>query len=413
MNKLKVVMFILLALVLALTTLVSACSTTTDTPDQPDQPDQPTQPQELKIGVSTELTGPMSEAYLPYYRGILAAAQWINDGGGLTINGETYLIEIVAEDNGATAEGSVEVANKLVYDHEVKFILSTALSPFVPGEVAVTEPAGVLYEFNCATGLPSDLGPDKPLTFSGSVVYETLPGCLDYLLETYPQVSDFAFIYPEDPSLIWLTDNVMKPEVESRGMTLVAAESYPLGTVDFYPVLTKVIAAEPDAMECMGMASWLGGMLKQARELGFEGPIFSHTDVTDPVVVRDVATSALATDAFVGTPYVESPMMPAMVEEIAGIMSDDFGETLREEHIRGWEMLWVLAQAIEKAQSIDPVEVAQAFETLEDFDTPFGTGQMGGLETFGVNHVVLAPQAISSIMDGEVEQVKWFVPSIP
>jgi branched-chain amino acid transport system substrate-binding protein len=355
----------------------------------------------------------MSEAYLPYYRGILAAADWINDGGGLTINGETYIIEIVAEDNGATAEGSVEVANKLVYDHQVKFILSTALSPFVPGEVSVTEPAGVLYMFNCATGLPTDLGPDKPLTFAGSVLTGTLSGCLDYLLEAYPQVNKFAFVYPEDPSLVWLTDNVIKPEVESRGMTLVAAESYPLGTVDFYPVLTKVIAAGPDAMECMGMATWLGGMLKQGRELGFEGPIFSHTDVTDPVVVRDVATSALATDAFVGTPYVESPMMPAMVEEIAEIMSAQFQEELREEHIRGWELLWVLVQAIEKAQSLDTTEVAQAFETLESFDTPFGTGTMGGLETFGVNHVVLSPQAVSKIMNGEVEQVKWFVPDIP
>jgi branched-chain amino acid transport system substrate-binding protein len=407
MKKLKLGIFIL-ALVLVLTTLVSACSTST-----PTSPETPTQPKELKIGLSTELTGPMSEAYIPYYRGILAAADWINDGGGLTINGEKYLITIVAEDNGATAEGSVEVANKLVYDHNVKFILSTALSPFVPGEVNVTEEAGVLYEFNCATGLPTDLGPDKPLTFAGSVLYETLPGCLDYLLDTYPQVTKFAFVYPEDPSLVWLTDNVMKPEVESRGMTLVAAESYPLGTVDFYPVLTKVIAAGPDAMECMGMATWLGGMLKQGRELGFTGPIFSHTDVTDPVVVRDVATTALATDAFVGTPYVESPMMPAMVQEIAGIMSDKFQEELREEHIRGWEMLWVLAQAIEKAQSLDPTQVAKAFETLESINTPFGTGKMGGLQTFGVNHVVLAPQAISSIINGEVEQVKWFVPDIP
>lgn len=393
---------LVLALVLLLALPVSACSNSGNTSGQT-----------LKIGVSTELTGAMSEAYLPYYRGILAAADWINDGDGLTINGEKYSIEIVAEDNEATAEGSVEVANKLVYDHKVDFILSTALSPFVPGEVSVTEEAGVLYIFNCATGMPTDLGPDKPLTFAGSVLTETLPACLDYMLDTYPQVSNFAFIYPEDPSLIWLTDNVIKPEVEDRGLTLVAAESYPLGTVDFYPVLTKVIAEGPDAIECMGMASWLGGMLKQARELGFEGPIFSHTDVTDPSVVRDVATSTLATDAFVGTPYVESPMMPAMVDEIADIMSADFGEALREEHIRGWEMLWVLVQAIEKAQSLDPVVVAQAFETLGTFDTPFGTGKMGGLQTFGVNHVVLAPQAISKITNGEIEQVEWFVPNMP
>jgi hypothetical protein len=96
-----------------------------------------------------------------------------------------------------------------------------------------------------------------------------------------------------------------------------------------------------------------------------------------------------------------------------GIMEDRYGKEFLLDHIFGWNALWVLAQAIEEAQSLDPTEVAQSWEDMESLETAFGSAYMGGLETYGINHEVVRPFGFSRLMNGEVEFIKWILPELP
>jgi hypothetical protein len=72
-----------------------------------------------------------------------------------------------------------------------------------------------------------------------------------------------------------------------------------------------------------------------------------------------------------------------------------------------------LAQAIEKAESFDTAEVLKTWENMKSIETPWGTGTMGGARTYGINHMVVAPIAVSRVRNGKVDITHWFKPDIP
>ena len=60
----------------------------------------------------------------------------------------------------------------------------------------------------------------------------------------------------------------------------MAEERYPTDTTDFRTQLTKLIGAEPDALHVAAQAEFSGGtIVKQVRELGYDGPIYSDVVV--------------------------------------------------------------------------------------------------------------------------------------
>jgi hypothetical protein len=63
---------------------------------------------------------------------------------------------------------------------------------------------------------------------------------------------------------------------------------------------------------------------------------------------------------------------------------------------------------MEKAQSVDPEQVLATLDTMTapgSLQTCFGPAHMGGLESFGVNRVLVRPIPISHIMNGKIEFV--------
>jgi len=403
MKKLRLGMFILLVLTLAISLVAIGCPA-----EEEEAP-----PKELKIGAIAGLSGPGSEALSRGGDGINAAADWINDKGGLTISGEKYLIKIIMEDCMMSVEGMVAAANKLVYDHQVKFIVGgVGVPPFKAAIESVIQPNKVLRIDTTGQGSEMDLNPDTPYTFVTTIDTAIHDPALDWLVETHPEVKKLALVCPEDPGVIVVMQNVRK-EAEPRGLTVVSEEYYPFGTADFYPMWTKVLTAEPDVVVSgAGFPEWFGSMVKQGRELGFEGPMLFLTQGADPYVVRDIA-GEYATDIFATSFAFKSPEMTPVIKEMVEITPDKFGREATFDDLASWEATWCLVQAIEGAQSLDPTVVKDYFEKMESIETPCGTGKMGGLETFGLNHAVARSWPLCSIMNGVVEHLMWFPTETP
>jgi hypothetical protein len=72
-----------------------------------------------------------------------------------------------------------------------------------------------------------------------------------------------------------------------------------------------------------------------------------------------------------------------------------------------------MTQAIEEAQSFDTTEVMHAWEKMKSIESVTGTGTMGGLETYGINHVITRPEGLTRLQDGKIELIRWFLPEIP
>ena len=368
---------------------------------------------ELIIGGIFGLSGGGSEAMVRKYDGVKAAAAWINDKGGINIKGEKYRIKLIAEDSKGSVDGMVAAANKLIFDDKIKFMIGgVGIPPFRAAISKLLEDNKVLTMNLNGLGVNSELGPKMTYTFAsvvGRASYEV--GWEDFV-KFYPKVKTVAIVVPEDPTTVEDAQNLSEA-AKLQGLKIIAEEDYPFGTADFYPLWTKILAAKPDVVAASaGFAEWMGNIVKQGRELGFKGPFAFFTTVADCHVIAKMAGSS-ATDIWAIGYDWGSPKMPDGVKKVAQIIKQKVGQDLTSETAMGFEALWLLTQAIEHAQSLDPTVVKNAFEKMTKFETLTGPGKLGGAKTFGINHDVINPFPIIRIMDGKVEHIRFIEPRLP
>jgi branched-chain amino acid transport system substrate-binding protein len=368
----------------------------------------------LKIGVIHSLSGFGSEVETVMRNGEVLCQEWINEKGGITIKGEKYLIDLIVEDQKGNVDGAVAAATKLVSRDGVKFIVGQMVPDMTIAAASVTEPAKVLRSLAWGGGIPAVMNPDTPYTFrpvlSGA---EVIPVLYDHLVKAYPNVKKIAILQPDEPGGQFFMSVSLK-EAEAHGLKIVAKEFHnPLEQQDFYPVLTKVLAAKPDALDVGGTPPIPSSLkLKQARELGFKGPICSLSPV-ELYTILDIAGKDFAYNYFNPSLDMQSPDVPPMMRELEKRWNDKFKTKFMFESFQGWDALWCLVQAIEAAQSLDPTDVKTAWENIKSIETCYGTGHMGGLKTYGINHLVVRRQPISGLDHGKVKLIKWYMPRVP
>ena len=96
--------------------------------------------------------------------------------------------------------------------------------------------------------------------------------------------------------------------------------------------------------------------------------------------------------------------------EIKKLIDSKYPGVYQDRHIGGWSALWVLAQAIEKAQSLDPVKVSETFSKMDHIEGVFGPATMGGLKALGVNNVVMQPYPLIRIEKDNVTDIAILKP---
>jgi branched-chain amino acid transport system substrate-binding protein len=362
----------------------------------------------LKIGVIAALTGFGSAAEIHVRDGAVMCATWINERGGITAKRQKYLIKTVEEDQKGTAEGAVAAAEKLIHDHKVKFIVGGVVPYMHIAAGKVTEAAKVIRAVMYSCETPAELGSHTPYTFKvnpGSI--DGIGPSLDYLVEKYPKVKTIGTITPADGAENYLIPMIAKA-AEARKLTQKIAVTWPHDTVDFYPIVTKLLTPSPDAI-CI-MTGWemaTGQMIKAAREKGFKGPIFMN-NYDCPYDVIEIAGRELVYDFWTHgwSQDLNDPQLTAEMKKVISTAKAKLGK-FHQWNLWGWNGMWCVAQAIEKAQSIDPTEVAKAWKQMETIQTVFGPGKMGGLKTYGVKNQVCSRVAITEVREGKVKHIKW------
>ncbi len=274
------VLFGLLAL-LALTT--TACDPGGDT---------------YKIGVMESVTGPGETYGTVAVQAKQMAVDEINAAGG--INGR--MLELIIEDSKCNAQDAITAYNKLTDVDGVKIILGTSCSGAMLGAAPLAEADGVIL-------------------FSGLATNPDIATAGDYIFRT--ALSD-ALLGVDTGNVLWAdgvrrlatitettdyAEGVRRTSVaqfEKRGGQVVAEERYASDVTDFRSQLTKLLSANPDALHIAAQSEFSGGtIIKQVRELGYTGPIYSD--------IVPVGTTALeiAGDAATGVKAVIQDLDPA------------------------------------------------------------------------------------------------------
>jgi branched-chain amino acid transport system substrate-binding protein len=372
-------------------------------------------PKTIKIGILAALTGFASGAEVHQKDGALLAIDWINEKGGVTVKGEKYLFEGVVEDNKSTAEGAKAAAEKLVYDHKVKFIMGATIPYINIAAAPVTEPAKVIRALNYVCDTPSELNKNTPYTFlPNPAIREGMGPALDYLKEKFPNVKTIAMITPQDGAE-GVLGALSEKEATTRGLKQVVVVPWPHDTVDFYPKVTQLLAPKPDAIFVVnGYEQATAPITKSAREMGFKGPV-AMGNYDDPYDIEKLTgkeyTAPFWTHGW--SRDLNDPNVSPEIKEIVKRADAKLGK-FHQWNLWGWTEVWALAQVIEKAQSLDTTVVANTWRKMESIKTPYGPGKMCGEKTYGVKNVVCSRVAITEVLpNGEVKHIKWIPYDVP
>ncbi len=252
----------------------------------------------FRIGVMESLTGPGETYGTVANQAKQLAVDEINAAGGI----DGRMIELVVEDSKCNAQDAITAYNKLTDVEGVKIILGTSCSGAMLGAAPRAEEDGVVL-------------------FSGLATNPDIAEAGDYIFRT--AMSD-AQLGIDTGNLLWAdgirrlatinettdyAEGVRRESVaqfEKRGGEVVAEERYPTDTTDFRSQLTKLLNENPDALHIAAQAEFSGGtIVKQVRELGFEGPIYSD------VVVVGATALEIAGDAATGLKAVTADLDPS------------------------------------------------------------------------------------------------------
>jgi branched-chain amino acid transport system substrate-binding protein len=356
----------------------------------------------LTIGGIDCLTGPASDQLAPAAVGERMAADYFNEQGGITINGQNYTIAVQQLDCQLDPQMSVTAAQSLI-SQGVKFIVGSFPDFAVRATASVTEPNGVLYVALNYSGGQDIFSTSTKYMFLGiTCTVSQYENCVYYLKKIYPNVKTLAFAQADDGQTAFIQP-AFKAMTQKYGITTLG-DLIPWSNdiVDMSPIVQKLLMLKSDAI-MMGNGGWsnAGIIIKQSREAGFTGPVVGlNTPIADIISVAGPKTTNIS--------FGSLPDDVNLLPPIAKQLTKAWGKQAQNITVlTGFNAVYCLVQAMEKAQSLDPKVVADTWSKMTTIDTVFGPGQMGGKDVLGVNHEVISPQPECRGVDGKVVFGEW------
>ena len=360
----------------------------------------------LKIGVLGVMSGPAASWGLVNRYCAEATANMYNRDGGVDIGGEKYRIEVVSIDDKNDPKLSVSGAERLISEG-IKYIIGPNVDTTAQSIKPVVERAKAIH-IPYAFDRRLYTKPNASNAFLGMIAsYQSGPIIYKYLHDN-KGVDKIAFVARNETDPL----NQREEGVEGAkrlGLNVVSAEeTYEPGTTDFFPVMTKIVAQNPDLIVLSGVApADAPQLLKSARELGYKGFISTET-AQDIKILNEGAGSAAEGFMFVGgasTPEIASDYMREFIEEykqVAGEWNDEAGTKVYA--------LEIILRALQKAgpSAIDNVEEFK--KAVDSFSQPnplvadSGSSlKFVGGSYFGQPRQVGVPMVVNVVRGGKLE----------
>ena len=238
----------------------------------------------FRIGVMESLTGSGETYGNVAVQAKTMAMDEINAAGGI----EGRMLELVVEDSKCSAQDAINAYNKLTDVDGMKIILGTSCSGAMLGVAPLAEEDGVV--------LFSGLASNPDIANAGDYIFRTQISDLEVGINTgnvlwADGIRALATI-TEETDYAEGVRRTSAAQFEKNGGKVIAQERYGSDTTDFRSQLTKLFKANPDALHIAPQSEFAAGtIVKQARELGYVGPIYGET-ITVGTTALDIAGDA-------------------------------------------------------------------------------------------------------------------------
>ncbi len=362
-----------------------------------------------KIGFIGPLTGDNANYGIRCSNAARLAINEINAAGGV----DGKMLELIAEDSEGTVDKALAAYEKLAYMDEVCAIIGPVFTSPALAVAQRCQEDGIVMISPSAT--------HKDVTAQPA----TNPDGLNYVFRTVPsdalqsEVAGYYFYevlgYRKLASLYAMNDYSqglalgMKEVFEGLGGEVVAEETCMVGDKDFRTQLTRIKAANPEAIYIPNYTVEDAQILEQASQLGVNVRFLSSDGFSDPEIYN------LAPDFTDGVIYVG----PAQAE--ASTILTDFqaayaaaynGDAPDSFATNSYDATYIIAGALDRAGSADTKAIRDEVAATDDFQGANGTlnfaangdlvASQGVYEVEGITPVYVGA---FQIVDGHIVQV--------
>ncbi|HPI98274.1 MAG TPA: ABC transporter substrate-binding protein [Synergistales bacterium] len=352
----------------------------------------------IKIGVYEPMTGQMAF------------------GGQLTVDGIKLAheqapmvlgkkVELVIVDNKSDKVEAANAVKRLIEKEKVVAIIGSYGSSLSMAGGEVAEQAGIPVITDSAT---------NPLVTQGKKYYFRM--CF---IDPYQGAAAATFAYNNMGSrkAALLLDvaqdysvglgKFFKESYSKLGGELIPDYKYQSGDQDFTAQLTDMISKGADFLFIPSYFAEGAIVIKQARELGFEGSIMGGDAMDNPDFVK-IAGEAGENFHFTTFPYApEMPDMNPVAQKFTELWIAKFPDSPPNANSAlGYDCYMFVRDMIEKAGAADPEKIRDAFASAKDWPG------VTGLTTINETHDAEKPVGIKAIKDGKQVYVASIQPEL-
>ncbi len=348
------------------------------------------EPDTIKIGANYELSGAVAQYGQMTMEGIQLAIDEINEAGG--INGKQ--VELVSIDNKSDNNEAKTVATRLATQENVLAILGPATSGAVKATTSVSEQYGVPVVTCSGTA-------DDVTVVDGVVNQYIFRTCFN---DSFQGNVMATYVYRDLglKNTIILSDNsndysmglasTFKSVYETAGGTIVEEENFTAGDKDFSAILTKIKDKEFDAIYLPAYYEEAGLIIKQARAMGIDVPIFG-ADGYDDSKLNEIAGDDNLNNVFFTGHYSSQDTTPIVVDFVE-MYEEKTGEVPNAFNALGYDLAKCVLNACASAEKLTPEDVTTAIAATTDFEGVTGTFSLDE------NHNPVKSAVIIELVDG-------------
>ena len=365
----------------------------------------------IVLGAAVSLTGKYSTNGKNTKDGYDLAVKMINDKGGVKVGDKTYKLEVKYYDDESTPARGAELAERLIKQDGVKFMLG----PYSSGLTKAIAPVTEKFQIPMVEGN----GASRSLFTSGyKYIFAVLSTSEQYLTSAIalaaehaeaqgrkPSELKLAMAFENDPFSQDVRDGVLD-DAKRFGMQVVIDDKLPKDLNDMAATLTKVKAVKPDILVVSGHDKGATTAVRQIAEMKVDVPMLAITHCDSAQVAENLGAAAeytLCASQWASTLSYKDDLFGSAAD-YAKLFKQTFDYEPPYQAAESTASVQVFADAFTRAGSLDPQAVRDAIAATE-METFYGNIKF---DETGKN--IAKPMVLFQVLKGEYQVVaptKW------
>ena len=348
---------------------------------------------DIKVGANFELTGGQATFGQSSLNGVKMAIKEVNAAGGVI----GKQLTLFSADNKSEPSESTNAITKLITQDKVVAVIGAVTSGNSMAASPVSQANKIPFISNTATNPKVTVGDDgkvKEYAFRACFIDPFQGTVMANFAANSLKVKTAAIYVDQSSDYAKGLAKFFEEGFVKAGGKIVSNEAYLQKDKDFKSSLTKIKATNPEVIFVPGYYEEVGMIVKQARELGYKGPMIGGDGWDSPKLVEIAGKEAL-TNTFFSNHYAADDKDPKVVKFVE-TYKKDFGQVPDALAALSYDATMMLVDAIKRANSADPQKIRDALAQTKNLSV------VSGIITLDANHNPVKSAVVIEVKDGQL-----------